>query len=140
MAAGVKFYSFINKLGLGVYNLDTDDIAIYLTNTAPNVATMSVKADLAEIATGNGYTGPISIDNVYSQAGGIGTLTGNATTTIAASGGPIGPFRYVVAIDNTVVGKPLICYWDYGAPYTINDGSNFQFNLDDPPTVMATLQ
>jgi len=140
MSAGVKFYSFVGKLGIGAINLDADNISIYLTNTAPNIATMSNKADLAEIATGHGYTGPIPLDCAYSQSGGIGTLTGNSTTTITASGGSIGPFRYVVAFDDTAAGDPLICYWDYGANYTINDGSSFRFNLDDPATVMATIQ
>lgn len=46
----------MRDLGLGVHNLDTGALKVYLTNAAPNAATHTVKADLAEIGAGNGYT------------------------------------------------------------------------------------
>ena len=134
VAAFVRFNSFVARLGIGGFNLNTDDIALYLTNATPDVANDSVKADLAEIATGNGYDGPMSLNNSYSEAGGVGTLAGDASTLMTADGGPIGPFRYAVLCDLTQSGTPLIGYWDYGAPVTVQDGDVFRFNFNDPPT------
>lgn len=125
MAAFQTFQSFFLKLGTKVINLDTDAIEIYLSNDAPNVATDTVKADVAEIATGNGYTGPIDIHAAYALSGGIGVLTSDASETVTAAGGSVGPFRYVVLYDATVAGGPLIGYWDYGSALTLLDTQTF---------------
>lgn len=125
MAPFVKFNQFIADLGLKVHNLDTDAIMVYLTNVAPNVATMAVKADLAEIATGNGYTGPLDIGATYAQSGGVGTLTG--VDQMITATGPVGPFRYAVIFNDTPVTplKPLIGYWDFGSPISLAAGASF---------------
>lgn len=140
MALGIKFYSFAFKTGQGVFNLSTDVLKIYLSNSAPDVANDTVKADVPEIATGFGYTGPINFDNTWTQDGAVSSLKGNASYLVTASGGSIGPFRYVVLYDDTAAGDPVICYWDIGAPITINDTGTFTFNLNDPATVAGTLQ
>lgn len=129
MASFVKFNQFIADLGLKVHDLDADAIKVYLSNTAPNVATMAVKGDLAEIATGNGYTGPLDIAAAYSQAGGVGTLTG--TDQVITAVGPVGPFRYAVLFNDTPVTplKPLIGYWDYGSPISLAAGASFTIDF-----------
>jgi hypothetical protein len=121
-----KFQQFVGDLGLKVHNLDTDAIKIYLTNVTPNAATMAVKADLAEIATGSGYSGAIDVSAAYSQSGGVGTLTGT-DQVVTASGGSVGPFRYVVLYNDTPTSpmKPLIGWWDYGSSVSIADGEAF---------------
>lgn len=125
MAAFVKFQCFARDLGLGVHNLDTGLIKVYLTNTAPNVATHTVKAGLAEIATGNGYTGPVDIAAAYAESAGVGTLTAT-DVTITASGGPIAQFRYVVLYNDTPTSPadPLIGYWDRGAALDLVGGDS----------------
>ena len=138
MASLIYFNQFFQNLGDGVYDFNTDTLAIYLSNTAPNVATNEVFTDLPQIATGNGYTGPIAIDNAYSQSGGVGSLTGNAAATITASGGSVGPFRYIALYDQTPASKPLLCYWDYGSEYTIPNTGTFTVNFD--ATVMTVQQ
>lgn len=127
MAAAVKFQDFVDRLGKGEHNLDTGTLKIYLSNTAPDVAADAGKADLAEITNEHGYTAPIDISASYSESGGTGTLTGT-DQTITASGGTIGPFRYVVLYNDTPttpVADPLILYWDYGSSITLQDGESF---------------
>lgn len=99
---------------------------LYLTNTAPNPATHAVKADLAEISTGNGYSGPRDIQNDGTRSGGTVTVTG-VDVVITASGGTIGPFRYVVLYNDTPTSPadPLIGYWDYASNITLQDGEEF---------------
>lgn len=127
MAAAVKFQKFVRDLGLGVHNLDTGALKVYLTNAAPNAATHTVKADLADISAGNGYVaGGADITGVYAESGGTGTLT--ATDVVfTASGGTIGPFRYVILYNDTPTSPadPLIQYWDYGSSITLADGETF---------------
>lgn len=132
MAAYVKFQQFIEDFGNKVHDLvgtsgsTADVLRVYLTNTAPNVATNAVKADLAEIATGNGYAGPISVSNVGSETTGTLTVTGTGTT-VTAAGGSIGPFRYVVLYNDTPTSPadPLIAYWDNGSSVTLLDTQQF---------------
>ena len=127
MAAAVKFQKFVRDLGLGVHNLDTGALKVYLTNAAPNAATHTVKADLADIAAGNGYVaGGADITGVYAESGGTGTLTAT-DVTFTASGGTVGPFRYAVLYNDTPTSPadPLIQYWDYGSAITLADGETF---------------
>jgi len=52
MATYNKFQDFVEQLGLGTHNLNTDTLKVMLTNTAP-VATNTVKTDITEISAGN---------------------------------------------------------------------------------------
>lgn len=129
MAAFVWFDKFVLSLGTKQVNLDTDAIAIYLSDDTPDVVNDAVKADVAEIGLGNGYTGPIDINNAYAQTGGVGSVTGDASETVAAVGGSIGPFRYVILYDSTPAAGILIGYWDYGSELTLTDGTSFTIDL-----------
>ena len=138
MATYVKFQQFVGDLGTKVHNLNTDTIKVMLTNTAPNAATNTVKADLTEISAGNGYTaGGFDIQNTYSQTSGTGSLAA-VDVTITASGGSIGPFRYAVWYNDTPTSPadPLIGYADYGSSITLADGEDL---LVDFPATLATF-
>ena len=127
MGAFVKFEAFSEHLAEKVHNLDADTLKVYLSNTAPNVATHAVKADLAEISAGNGYTaGGADTQNATSRSGGTTSVTG-VDVLWTASGGAIGPFRYVVLYNDTPSSPadPLLGYWDYGSGITLNDGEDF---------------
>jgi hypothetical protein len=132
MAAFNKFQNFVQDLGRGVHNLNSNALKILLTNTAPN-ATNTVKADLTEISAGNGYSaGGAALSGVsYSQSSGTGKLTGT-DPVIAATGGSIGPFRYAVLYNDTPTSPadPLIGYWDYGSSITLLDGESLTVDLD----------
>lgn len=122
MASFNKFNQFVEDLGLGVHNLETGALKIYLTNTAPNAATMAVKADLAEISTGNGYTGAVDVSATWSESAGTGSLAGSDVVITAT--GAVGPFRYVVLFNDTPTSPadPLIGWWDRGSPVTLANG------------------
>lgn len=127
MAAAVKYETFSEHLSEKVHDLNADTLRIILSNTAPNVATHTVKADATEIAGGNGYTaGGHDTQNATSRAGGVTSVTG-VDTVITASGGTIGPFRYAILLNDTPAAPadPLIQYWDYGSAITLQDGETF---------------
>jgi hypothetical protein len=129
MASFVKFQRFATDLAAGVHaaalNADTDTLKVYLTNTAPNVATNQVKVDLAEISTGNGYTGPVDAQNAATTS--TGTITVAGTDVVITATGAVGPFRYVVLYNDTPTSPtdPLIGYWDYGSSISLASGETF---------------
>lgn len=131
MASFNKFQQFVEDLGKGVHNLSTGTLKLLLTNTAP-VATNSVKADLTEITPGNGYSagGPTLDNQSYEHTTGVGKLTAD-DEVITASGGSIGPFRYVALYNDTPVSPadPLIGWWDYGSSITLADGESLTVDL-----------
>lgn len=138
MATYNKFETFVGDLGNGTHDLRAagDQLEVYLTNATPSASLDSVKADLAEIATGNGYTGPQDVQQDYTEATGTGTLTG-VDVVITASGGTIGPFQYVVMQNTTPTSPadPLISWWDYGSALTLQDGESF--TVDFPASVFT---
>lgn len=129
MATYNKFESFVGALGDKVHDLDADTLKVYLTNATPSATLDNVKADLAEISMTNEVNhgaGGADITGVWAEAGGTGTLT--ATDVVfAASGGTVGPFRYVALYNDTPTtpADPLIGWWDYGSSITLNDGETF---------------
>ena len=107
-------------------NASTDAFKLALTNTAPNAATHTVLTDITEITAGNGYAaGGLSVAVTGSETGGTYTLAQDATVTLTATGGTVGPFRYVVFYDDTVALDPLLSYYDYGSSITLNDTETF---------------
>jgi hypothetical protein len=141
MAAFNKFNQFVGDVGAKVHNLNADAFKVMLTNTAP-VATNAVKADITEIAAGNGYTagGNAVATPAYSQTSGTGKFTG-ADVTFTASGGSIATFRYAVLYNDTPTSpaKPLIGWWDYGAGVTITDQNSFLVDLDQVNGILTLV-
>lgn len=138
-AAYVKIYQFVEDLGRGVHNLETNAIKMYLSNTAPNQSTMAVKADAAEIAAGNGYSaGGVDIAATYSESGGIATLAGT-DQVITASGGAIPTWRYVYLYNDTPSSPadPLIACFDYGAAVNLGDTESITIDIG---AALAQLQ
>lgn len=130
MASFNKFEQFSEDLAEGVHQFQAagHTLKVYLSNAAPDAAADAVKADLAEIATGNGYTGPVDVQNDTSRTGGVTSVTG-VDVVITAAGGSIGPFRYVVLMNDTPAGDPLIGWWDYGSALTLNAGESFTIDF-----------
>ena len=106
-------------------------LKIALTNTAPNVATHAVLADITEIAAGNGYSAGGATVTITSSVQSAGTykLVGN-DVVFTASGAGIATFRYAVLYNSTAAGGPLIASWDSGAGQTITAGNTFTVDLD----------
>ena len=131
MSSFVKYNCFVENLAEKVHNLGSDTLKVALTNTAPNAATNTVLADIAEISGGNGYTagGNQTSQVSSSQTGGTYTLVSSDPSTWTASGGSIGPFRYAVLYNATASGGPLIGYWDYGSSITLGIGETFTVDI-----------
>jgi len=55
-----------------------------------------------------------------------------ADLVVTASGGSVGPFRYVAVYDDTPTSpaKPLIGWYDYGSSITLNAGETFTTDFD----------
>ena len=125
MATFNKFNSFVEAMSEKKHDLGSDVLKAMLTNTAP-VAGNSVKTDITEITAENGYpAGGAVLDLVSSsQSGGTYTLV-LSDETITASGGTIGPFRYVVGYNDGATNDELIGWYDYGSNVTLLDGEDF---------------
>lgn len=141
MAAFNKFDAFVEALAEKVHNLGADTLKVYLTNDTPSGSGDAVKADLAEIAPGNGYTagGNTAAQTSSSQTGGLYKLVLADPTSWTASGGNIGPFRYAVLYNSTTASGNLIGWWDYGTSITLAAGDTFTVDFD-PTTGVLTLQ
>lgn len=140
MAAFNKFQQFVQDLAEKVHNLSTDQVEVYLSNAVPSASADAVKADLAEIATGNGYTGPQDTQNTGAEATGTYTLTGTKVV-VTASGGSVGPFQYVVLQNTTPTSPldPLIGWWDYGSALTLLTGESFSVKFNNSETTGTIL-
>ncbi|MFG6605275.1 hypothetical protein ACGYLM_01510 [Sulfitobacter sp. 1A10445] len=129
-----KFNAFTEDVAEKKHNLGSDQIKVALTNTAP-VAGNSVLADLTEIT----YTNLSARDVTTASSGQTGgeyklTLT---DLTLTASGGSVGPFRYVVLYNDTASGDPLIGWYDRGASITLLDGESILIDFDDADGVLT---
>ena len=130
MATFTKFNSFVEACAEKVHNLGSDVPKVMLTNSAP-LAANTVKANLTEIAAGNGYTagGTAATVSSSSQTSGTYKLV-LADVVFTASGGSIGPFRYAVLYNDTATNDELIGFYDYGSSITLASGETFTVDFD----------
>lgn len=135
MAQFNKVQPFVANLAQGKIKLDTvgnggDTLKVYLSNEQPLV-TDGQKSDIAEIASGNGYTAGGNTATVTSsgQASGTYKLV-LADITWTASGGSIGPFQYAILYSDTSTNKLILGWWDYGGAVTLQSGETFGIDFD----------
>lgn len=140
MVAAVKFNTFPKDCAHKVHHLGTDTLKLLLTNTAPVAATDVVVGTLVDITAGFGYSagGPTLVTSSSGQIGGVYSLV-LEDLVLTASGGDIGPFRYAVIYNSIPTSplKPLICYYDLGASFTIINGAFSTFNFDNVTGVLT---
>jgi len=131
MSTFTRYNQFVEDLGKGVHDLGSDSLKYLLTNVAPDAATDAVLADTTDISAGNGYVaGGIPLTGVtFEQVSGVATLITD-DKTLTASGGSIGPFRYVVLYNDTAASDNLIGYWDRGSNVTLADGDSLNLDAD----------
>jgi hypothetical protein len=141
MATYNKFEQFVEDLANKVHDLGSDTLKLYLTNATPSTSADAVKADLAEIAGGNGYTaGGITLTGVTAtQTGGVLKLTCDNDPSWTASGGAIAQFRYAVLYNDTPTSPadPLIAWWDYSGTVDLADGESFTATIVDANGVLT---
>lgn len=140
MATFNKFNSFVEALAEKVHNLGADTLKVMLTNSAV-VATNTVKADLTDLSTANGYTagGNAAAVSTSAQTSGTYKLVLADPTTWTASGGSIGPFRYAVLYNETATNDELIGYWDYGSALTVLTGETFTVDFSAATGVLTIV-
>jgi hypothetical protein len=137
-----KFNAFVQHLMNKEHDLfgTTETTKVYLSNATPDAELDAVKADLAEISAGNGYSaGGNDTQNDSTRSTTTVTLTG-VSLTITASGGQIGPFQYVVHYNDTPSSPnidPLINWWNYGSAVTLNDGESFSIKFNNAAVGVA---
>lgn len=136
MPALQKFPAFAKAVLRGVHNFDSHTFKVALTNAAP-AAAAAVLADATQI-TGGAYTaGGYALDGVTLADATGGAKVVIADEVIAASGGAIGPLRYAVIYNDSVAGKPLVGYCDYGSSITLNDGETLTVDFDPAAGVLT---
>ena len=127
MASFNKFQAWSENMVEGV-NLGSDQLKIALTAAAnAQVATNSVLADLTEVSYASCSSRNVTTSS-SGQSGGTYKLV-CADLTLTASGGTVGPLRYVVMYDDTVAGDPLLGWWDYGSEITLADTETFALDF-----------
>lgn len=127
MATYNKFNSFVEALAEKVHNLGSDQLVIALTNSAP-IASNTQLSDLTQISYTNLSSRNITTSS-SSQTSGTYRLILN-DLTLTASGGSVGPFRYVVVYNDTATNDELIAWFDYGSSITLNNGEQLNIDFD----------
>lgn len=130
MATFNKFYPFVEALAEKKHNLGSDTLKVVLSNTQPTTADDTL-SDITQISSGNGYTtgGTTATTTSSTQTSGTYKLV-VSDVVFTASGGAIGPFRYVVLYNDTATNDELIGWWDYGSPLTVESGETFTTDFD----------
>ena len=132
MATYNKVQDYTDQLNRAVHNWASHTFKAALTNTAPT-GTSTNFASITEISAGNGYSaGGMTLDTVtLSEASGTAKVT-IADEVLTASGGSIGPFRYVYIYNDTATSPADagVCYYDYGSSITLASGETFTLDFD----------
>ena len=120
-----------------VADLDADQFAVALSNTAPGAEGTDptgdgdgVLANVTEVA----YTFCSSRNLTLAssgQTGGTYAIDFN-NLVLTAGGGSVGPFRYVYVYDDTPAAPadPLVAYFDYGDNITLLDTEFLNVNIN----------
>lgn len=128
MASFNKFNTFVQALAHKLHDLESDQITVALCAAAnAPAAGDAVLTDLTEAT----YTNCSSRDVTTSSSG---QTSGTyklvlADLTLTASGGSVGPFRYVVLYNNTATNDELIGWYDYGSDLTLADGESLTIDF-----------
>jgi hypothetical protein len=147
MAVFTKLNGFVEHLAEGVHRLGTDQLMIALSNVAPGSESVNpnsstgacVLANITQISYTNLSSRNIAVAS-SSQTGGVYTLVVN-DITLNATGGSVGPFRYVYIFNDTPTtpADPLIGYYDYGGSVTLNNGESLIINFDSGTNVLVQI-
>lgn len=136
MASFTKLNGFVEHLAEKVHNLGADTLTVALSNTAPGSESTPPTGSTAACVLAN--VTQISYTNCSSRA--ITTSTSAQTSgtyklvlsdlVLTASGGSVGPFRYVYIYNDTATNDELIGYYDYGSSITLASGETLTIDFD----------
>jgi hypothetical protein len=136
MASFNKIRSFVENVAEKVHNLGSDQLKVALTAAAnAPVNTNTVLTDLTQASYTNCSTRNITTSTSAQTAGTYKLVLTDLTLT--ASGGTVGPFRYVVIYNDTATNDELIGWYDYGSDITLADGETFLIDFDGSAGVLT---
>lgn len=127
MATYTKFQPFVEALAEKAHNLGSDTLTVALTNTAPN-ATDATLSQITQISYANCSARALTTSSSAQSSGTYKLVI--ADLVLTASGGSVGPFRYVVIYNDTATSDELIAYYDYGSSITLNAGETLTLDFD----------
>lgn len=124
MTALTFFQPFLEAVMEKKHNMGADALTVFLCNAAnaPLVAD-AVLADQVTVAYTFCSTRVLSI-STSAQVSGLYSLV-VADLTLTATGGAVGPFRYIGIYNDTAASDEVVCFYDLGSEVTIPDGSSF---------------
>ena len=135
MATPTFFNSFTENLAEEFHNFESDTLQLALTNVLP-VVTNTVLTNITEVPYTN-CSSRVLTGVTCTQSSGTTTVDANSLT-LTASGGTVGPFRYVVLFNQTSALDELICWYDYGSSITLQDTETFDFTVSTNLFTIAT--
>jgi hypothetical protein len=137
MAVFNKLNGFVEHLSEGVHNLGSDQLVLALSNVAPSAETTPPTTTTTNCVLANvtqiSYTGLTSRNvTTSSSAQTSGTYRLVLDDLTLSSTGTVGPFQYIYLYNDTPTSPadPLIGYFDYGAPLTLNSGESLTIDFD----------
>ncbi len=131
MAALNKFDCFSENVAEKVHALGTDQLVVALCAAAnAPIASNTVLANLTQASYTNCSTRNIT-NGTSAQTSGTYKLV-LTDLTLTASGGSVGPFRYIVIYNDTPTSPadPLIGWYDYGSDLTLANGETLLIDFD----------
>jgi hypothetical protein len=132
MATYNKFEQFVEDLAKKVHNLSSDQLVVALTNAsnAPSASADAVLGDVTQISYTNLSSRNITTSSCEQTSGTLKLIL--ADLTLTASGGSVGPFRYVIVYNDTPTSPadPLLGWYDYGSEITLANGEELLIDFD----------
>lgn len=135
MASYNKFQDYAEQLNKAVHNWSSHTFKEVFTNSAPSASNTQL-SDITQISSANGYTGGAGGGNTLDSVT-LTETTGTAKVVIAdevftASGGSVGPFRYIPIYNDSATSPAdaLVCWYDYGSAVTLADTETFTTDFD----------
>lgn len=136
MATFTKLNGFVEHLAEKVHNLGSDTLTVALSNTAPGsestpptgATTACILANVTQVSYTNCSARAITTSTSAQTSGTYKLVLTDLTLT--ASGGTVGPFRYVYIYNDTATNDELIGYYDYGSSITLNDTETLLIDFD----------
>ena len=124
-----KFNCFVADVHNKVHNMGSDTIKVALCAAAnAPVATNTQLSNLTAASLTYLASAVITVSSSTQTSGTYSCVV--ADKTLTASGGSVGPFRYIVFYNDTSTNKSLICWHDYGSDITLADGESLAIDFD----------
>lgn len=130
-----KVQDYAEQVNKAVHNWSSHTFKVALSNTAIDGTQANLSA-ITQISASGGYTagagGGYALDSVtLTETSGTAKLT-IADEVITASGGSVGPFRYLYIYNDSATSPADagVCWLDYGSSITLADTETLTIDFD----------